>query len=38
MSSYSIFGVDNKDAIIGHYLVLINFILAVVKYDNQNIP
>lgn len=38
MSNYNIFGVDNKDAIIGHYLVLINFILPVVKYDNQTIP
>lgn len=38
MSSFSIVGVENKDAITGHYLVFINFILAVVKYDNQNIP
>lgn len=36
--NFSIFGVDNKDALTGHYLVLINFILVVVKYDNQNIP
>lgn len=38
MSDFSFFGVDNKDALTGHYLVLINFILAVVKYDHQNIP